>query len=439
MNELFTDYGIRGDIDGNFDAKTSYRIGKALGHYLDGNVALMTDGCHTSKVVKYPIISGLLGTGCTVHEVEPMPSEAFHLYIRDKEDFSGGIIITDKDYDGRVEFTCIFSNGQEMVEGAMDKIQSYFDEDVKIRPMNEQGILRKGADPLPHYISSVLSKVDVRAIKEANISAVVDCCKSVSALMLPPILDEVVSEMITLNMVQSQKPLACEDRLEDVKSLVLAHGYSMGVVADDKRLFIITDEGEVISDDILFAILAKGTLSKSQGAIVATAYSSSMVDDVVDNYGGRIARSKIGPISVIDRMKDTKSMLGGDINGFIFANHQYCYDMGMALAMVLDCIIKFGPLHNQYSMLPDHRKERVDIRCPENIKASAMEMLHEIHAITAKDVDNNLYIEFPECTIRVIYKGQENIISLICEPGKNKKWKSRMDSVENELRKFIDY
>ena len=438
MNKLFTDYGIRGDIYKEFDAKTSYRLGKALGHYLDGNVAVMTDGRTASNVVKHSIISGLLGSGCNVYEMGSIPSEAFHLYVRDHEDFSGGIIITDIDFDSRVEFTCIFSDGEEMVEGAMDKIQSYFDDDVSISPMKEMGVIRNGNDPMPHYISSVRSKVDVRAIRDAEIKAVVDCCNTVSSKIVPDLLREFGVEMITLNTIDST-PMMFEHRVEDVKDMVLSHKYDIGIIADDKRLHVITSEGELLTDDDLFAILAKATLTRVQGAIVATANSSMTVDDVVDNYGGRIARSKVGSVAIIDRMKDTKSFLGGDEGRFIFADHQYCFDMGMTLAMILGSIVRFGPLHNQYSMLTKHRKERVDIHCPENLQNSAIEMLHEIHAITAKDVDDNLYIEFPDCNIRVIYRGEENMMTLICEPGKDSGWKDRMDSVSDELRRFIDY
>ena len=438
MNDLFTEYGIRGNIDGNLDMRSSYRLGKALGHYLDGNVAFMTDGRPTSNAVGMSVASGLMAMGCDVHEMESFPSEVFQLYVRDREEVSGGIIISDPDGNGRIAITSIFSDGEEMVTGAMDKIESYYDEDVEALSMNEVGRRRSCEEPLTHYISKVLAGTDVKSLRDAKIKVVIDCCNSVSSVALPRMISEMGLEMISLNTSVSERK-SPEDRIEDIRRLVDSNNCSIGVIADDEKIRVVTNEGEAMTDDDLFAIIAKRVLTKAPGAIVATATSSMTVDHVVDNYGGRIARSKVGQMSIIDRMKDTKSFLGGEDGRFVFSDHQYCYDMGYALKTVLECIVRFGPLHNQLSMLNENRKEREEFSCPENLKHSAVEMLHEIHAVTAKDVDDNLYLEFPEGTIRVIYRAKENNISLICEPGKSDDWKGRMEDVKEELTKFITF
>lgn len=437
MTSLFGEYGIHGNIDSTLDVHTAFKLGMAIGEYLDGTVAMTTDGRPTSEMIFSAVSSGLMAVGCDIIVVDTVPSEALQYRIGKRADIEGGIVIADPNDNGDMYLKCIFGDGLEIAEGAMDKIRATFEEDDGSVYTEGVGKIINDSDPIPQYVSAVLGLFPIKDIRNSNMTVVLDCCNCIPSKILVPILTEAVNVPIVLNSTPG-KNIPFSERVNDVKTLIKSNKAAVGVIADSNRMYFLTDKGILLDEDQTFALLAKGVLAKSPTSVVKTHFSSDLITETVEKNGGKIVLSTVGLISIIDSMKEYKCRLGGEDGRYIFPDNQYCYDLGMTMMQMLDCIVRFGKLSNQVKEFGPHYKYRMDVDCPENYKAPALEMIREAHTLTLREDKDGPHIAYNDCTVHILPRSIVGKIVVIAESNDPDICRLRVMSVADEFTRFVN-
>ncbi len=448
MVGLFGAKGIRGSVRNELTVDSAVQLGKAVGKYFNGTLALVTDGRIVSDMIKESVTAGLTASGCDVLDMGTMPLSVMQMFVRDNDYVIGGISIIS--FDGSedvVSVKCIFSDGVALSEGGRSKIESYFSESIKTKEASEIGSVREMKDAAYRpYINALLKNTDVQAIKRAGLSAVLDCANGPSAHILPEVLRMLNVKTVTLNSdTFADRPGRAEwmaqDSIGDLVELTKINGADIGIATDvnGDHVRFVTDEGECLNAEQVVTILSAYIQSVRPGSvIVTTSDMSEKVDGIIEKQGGKSVRSKPNTLNVIEKIKETSAAFGaGPMGGHIFAEHQLCLDSGIAVVRMLNAIAKNGPLSVQVSKLPKFIVERRDVNCPDSMKSAAIEMISELHLSTVSDWMDGVRITAADGTVSIRPSGTEEKLRIIAESDDSDTAVSLAEEFAEEIENYL--
>ena len=120
-----------------------------------------------------------------------------------------------------------------------------------------------------------------------------------------------------------------EKNLEQLKSAVQENGADIGFAfdGDGDRVGMITNSGDSVLADHLIMILSEHYLKKKKGALI-------------ENFGGTAIMEKTGHFNIKKAIKKYNAILGGEMSGHIFINHDwYGFDDAIYTAVMLAKVI----------------------------------------------------------------------------------------------------
>jgi len=302
-------------------------------------------------------------------------------------------------------------------------------------------ILRGGEE----YINGILEHVKVNDIRRANLRVVVDCANGATSFTTPALLQRLGVYTVTLNAnPQGEFPgrpsEPTEENLSDVIALIKTAGADLGVAhdLDGDRVSFISNEGKFIEGDEALAIMARYVLSRKTGVVVTTVSASSVVEDVVKENGGVLVCTAVGSPVVAKRMRVENAVFGGEESGgMIFPEFQYCRDPALAIARMLECILKYGPIQEQVDKLPVYHMEKRDVFCPEDKKEALME--HILSKCKEENIDTSdgLKVFYDDGWVLARPSGTENKFRIFSESTNKKKATSRANEYEKYALGFL--
>jgi len=386
---LFGTNGIRGVVNQDLTSEFVVKMGLAIGTFFNGGQLLIgCDGRTSSQLFKEAMISGLVSTGCSVHDVGCAPTPAIQFLTKHFE-LDGSVTITAShnppEYNG---IKVNSSDGIEIPREDEVKIeQNYFNETFRQVPWNLLGKVYERKHVLNIYLDAIKRHVDVGAIKKEHYRIVVDPGNGVGTITTPYLLRELGCEVITINSnldgrFPSRLPEPALENLKDLASTVKAVKADMGVAHDgDADRSIFCDEtGTLHWGDKSGAIIQKYILKKHPGATIVTPVSSSkLVEDIAERYGGKIVWTKVGSIIVSRKMLEVGSIFSYEENGGIFyAPHLPVRDGGISAALMLEIMAKTGKTLSQLvNELPKYYAVKAKIKCSNDLKPKVLDRLLE--------------------------------------------------------------
>ncbi len=208
---------------------------------------------------------------------------------------------------------------------------------------------------------------------------------------------------------------------------------------DADRCVFISSSGKYTSGDKCLAILARYILSKKKGVIVTPVSSSSIVEDVVNSAGGTVEYTAVGSPIVARKMMENGGIFGGEENGgMIFPDQQYCRDGAMAIAMMLECIVKVGPLNEQVAGLPVYYNEKRKVDCPNDMKKKVSEYIEQTNKDARLDKTDGLKFIYNDGWVLVRPSGTEPIYRIYTESKDESLAKERADKFQMMVLDYLD-
>ena len=124
----------------------------------------------------------------------------------------------------------------------------------------------------------------------------------------------------------------------DLQARVLATGADVGLAfdGDADRVFLVDEQGELLSGSLTTAIVARGILGREPGAtIIHNLICSKTVPEVVAEGGGTAVRSRVGHSFIKQVMADTGAAFGGEHSGHYYFRDNFRADSGLIAALVV--------------------------------------------------------------------------------------------------------
>jgi phosphomannomutase len=211
----------------------------------------------------------------------------------------------------------------------------------------------KEKEYLNYHIKKILELplVDVKAIRNAKFSVVVDAVNSSGGIAVPLLLKELgvfaIREMYCEphgNFPHNPEPLP--EHLKDICSEMKKGQYDLGIVVDPDvdRLALVSDDGEPFGEEYTLVAVADYILGELGGGnTVSNLSSSRALRDVTEKHNGTYTAAAVGEVNVVNKMKETNAVIGGEGNGgIIYPELHYGRDALVGIALFLSHLAKYG-------------------------------------------------------------------------------------------------
>ena len=223
---------------------------------------------------------------------------------------------------------------------------------VEFADVNSLGKLTTDQLAIARHIDAILGlpMVDRKAIKAAKFIVAIDCVNSTGGIALPPLLKALgVEQVIELycmpdgNFPHNPEPLP--EHLTEISKVVVKSKAHLGLVVDPDvdRLAIVSEDGEMFGEEYTLVAVADYVLQHKKGNTVSNLSSTRALRDVTEKHGGTYAASAVGEVNVVEKMKATNAVIGGEGNGgVILPELHYGRDALAGIALFLSHLAKSG-------------------------------------------------------------------------------------------------
>jgi len=356
--------GIRGTIGGKpGDGLTPLDIVKftaAYGSWIKNNssaekvkIVVGRDARISGEMVSNVCIGTLQGLGIDVVNLDLSTTPTVEIAVP-MENAQGGIILTashnPKEWNAlkllneKGEFISA-QDGADVLDIAENERFSFVDVDSLGNCTLDNSYLEK-------HINAILKLelVIPKLIEMSNFKIVCDSVNSTGGIFVPGMLRALgVKDIISLygeptgHFPHNPEPLP--ENLTAIAEKIKETGADLGIVVDPDvdRLAFVDENGDMFGEEYTLVAVADYILKNTPGSTVSNLSSTRALRDVTENNGCTYAASAVGEVNVVNLMKKTNAVIGGEGNGgIIYPELHYGRDALVGIALFLTHLAQSG-------------------------------------------------------------------------------------------------
>ncbi|MEO8774048.1 MAG: phosphoglucosamine mutase [Gelidibacter sp.] len=351
--------GIRGTIGGkvgdNLTPIDAVKFAAAYGVWLkqqrnkdNYRVVVGRDARISGEMIQNLVMNTLVGLGIHVIDLGLSTTPTVEVAVP-MEHADGGIILTAshnpkqwnalKLLDAKGEFL-------NAAEGA--KILEIAENDqMDFAEVDHLGKITKNEAYIDIHIDEVLKMplVNKKSIRDAKFKVVVDGVNSTGGIVIPLLLERLGVEAIKLYCEPTghfpHNPEPLKEHLQDLSAMVVKEQADFGIAVDPDvdRLAFVDEKGDMFGEEYTLVACADYVLSKTPGNTVSNMSSTRALKDVTQKHGGSYEASAVGEVNVVELMKKTNAIIGGEGNGgIIYPELHYGRDALVGVALFLSLL-----------------------------------------------------------------------------------------------------
>ena len=348
--------GIRGTIGGevsnNLTPIDTVKFAAAYGMWLkkQSNKSKLTvivgrDARISGKMVSSLVCNTLIGLGIDVIDIGLSTTPTVEIAVP-MEKADGGIIITASHNPKQWNALKLLNAKGEFLNAADGElVLEIAENDAFIfAEVDDLGVYKKEKGYIEKHIQEVLNLklVDVEAIQKANFKVVVDAVNSTGGIAIPALLKALNVECVELYCTPNgqfpHNPEPLKEHLTDISELVVKEKAHLGIVVDPDvdRLALVCEDGSMFGEEYTLVACADYVLGKTKGNTVSNLSSSRALRDITEKHGGKYQASAVGEVNVVELMKATNAVIGGEGNGgIIYPDSHYGRDSLVGVGLFL--------------------------------------------------------------------------------------------------------
>ncbi|MEK6512636.1 phosphoglucosamine mutase [Myroides odoratimimus] len=432
--------GIRGTIGGkvgdNLTPIDAVKFASAYGTFLKNNsnkeslkVVIGRDARISGPMIHNLVVNTLVGLGIHVIDLGLSTTPTVEIAVP-LEQADGGIILTASHNPKQWNALKLLNSKGEFLSGAEGQIileiaeKDAFD----FADVDSLGTIEHKDNYMDIHIEEILKLklVDVEAIKKRKFKVVVDAVNSSGGIIIPALLRKLGVEVVELycdptgHFPHNPEPL--KEHLGDICALVKKENADFGVVVDPDvdRLAFISNDGEMFGEEYTLVAVADYVLSKTSGNTVSNLSSSRALRDITQKHGGTYNASAVGEVNVVEMMKATNAVIGGEGNGgIIYPETHYGRDSIVGVALFLThlsnldmTVAELRASYPQYYM----SKNKIELTPKLNVDM-ILEQIAENYKNQEVSTVDGVKIDFPSSWVHLRKSNTEPIIRIYTEAG----------------------
>ena len=420
--------GIRGVIGEGLEPHIIMELAQAFGTLCNkGPVVLGRDSRVSGEMLHNAAVAGLLSVGNTVIDLGIATTPTTQM-ATENLNAAGGLILT-------ASHNPIMWNGLKMLtsdglfldaEQGEKVLKIWREKAFAIRTWDEIGTVRSYKNAAHEHIETVLALpyINVSQIRARKFKVVADCINGAGAVIVPKLLEALGCESMIINGTPdgrfSRTPEPLPENLGEVGEAIQQYGADFGIVVDpdSDRLALVSESGEPMGEEFTLALAVDFILSQKKGPVATNVSTSLVIDDIAEQHGCKVVRTRVGEINVAKRMHEIDAVIGGEGNGgVILPDVHLGRDAIVGIAITLQKLAetghKLGELGNsfpQYSMV----KRKIDLPADSD-PAATIAALTERYKDEETDMTDGLKIIRPKSWVQVRASNTEPIIRIMSE------------------------
>ena len=348
--------GIRGTIGGNVGDNLTpidaVKFAAAYGSFLLKNnpnkklkVVIGRDARISGPMIHNLVQNTLVGMGIDILDIGLSTTPTVEIAVP-LEKADGGIILTASHNPKQWNALKLLNERGEFLNGKEGELilQYAENDDFVFANVDELGKVTTVSNYMDIHIEEVLKLklVDAEIVKPRKFKVVVDAVNSSGGIIIPALLEKMGVEVVKLycepNGHFPHNPEPLKEHLGDICKLVLEEKADFGIVVDPDvdRLAFITNTGEMFGEEYTLVAIADFVLSRTPGNTVSNMSSSRALQDITLKHSGSYQASAVGEVNVVELMKKTNAIIGGEGNGgIIYPESHYGRDSMVGVALFL--------------------------------------------------------------------------------------------------------
>lgn len=270
-----------------------------------------------------------------------------------------------------------------------------------------------------------LKLVDKEAIAARKFKVVIDCVNSTGGIFIPKLLKALgVAEIEEMNCTPDgifpHNPEPLPEHLRDIAGKLNNGKYDLGIVVDPDvdRLAFLNEDGTFFGEEYTLVAVADYILSETPGNTVSNLSSTRALKDVTEKRGGIYHAAAVGEVNVVDKMKETKAIIGGEGNGgIIYPASHYGRDALIGIGLFLTHLAKFGKTCSRLrATFPNYHisKNKIELTPDINVDTILAKIRNKYSKHPINDIDG-IKIEFEKEWVHLRKSNTEPIIRIYSE------------------------
>jgi len=385
---LFGRFGVTGLVNVDLTPEFAAQLGAAYASTLppDATVTMNRDQHRASRMLKRALMSGIVGSGVAVADVDQLPIPIARFETR-RIGAAGGIHVRVSPFDDRVCDLKFFDQAAlDMGKAAERKVENvFFREDFRRVTYDRVGqiydVPRVGEAYGEAFLAEVVHR---REIEAARFKIVVNYSHGTGAQFLPQLLSALGVDVIAINAVVSENvgSRSIEEFQQEMQELAaitstLRASFGVTIDAGGEKIFVVDDRGRVAEDRHFLTAFASVIARTTPGVIAVPPFGPSSIEELVGAVGGRVLRVRASAEAQMRFAAREHPLLVADgLGGFIFPRFHPSFDGLFAVAKLLEVLAVRGVgLTQVLDETPTPQMARLKVACPLESRGLVMRML----------------------------------------------------------------
>lgn len=452
--------GIRGTIGGKPGEGLSpvdiVRFTAAFATFIQKNVGKSSirmvigrDGRISGDMVNRMVTGTLLGMGVDVIDGGLSTTPTIEMAVPAKK-ADAGIILTASHNPKQWNALKLLNDKGEFIDAAEGaQVLELADKtDFSFAGVDELGKYETDNSLIDFHIKKVLElpNVDPESIKKRNFKVVIDCVNSTGGISLPPLLKALgVSDVIELYCeptgIFPHNPEPLPENLTEISKVVKDHQADIGFVVDPDvdRLALVMENGDMFGEEYTLVAVADYILHDTPGNTVSNLSSTRALRDVTTIHGGEYQAAAVGEVNVVEKMKETNAIIGGEGNGgVIYPALHYGRDALVGIALILSDLARSGKTCTALrESFPDYHisKNKIQLSAEIDPEKILEALTHEFKKEKINTIDG-LKIDFEHGWVHLRKSNTEPIIRIYAESTSREEAESLAGMIMEKIQRM---
>lgn len=449
--------GIRGTIGGKpGDGLTPLDVVKfssAYGTWLKQQhpnkkltVIVGRDARISGKMVSQLCIGSLTGLGIDVVDLGLSTTPTVEVAVP-MENADGGIILTASHNPKQWNALKLLNNKGEFISAAEGKdiLDIAESDNYSYAEVDEIGKVIENITYLDKHINAIMALplVNKQLIEMSNFKIVVDAVNSTGGIFVPALLRALgVKDITTLygeptgEFPHNPEPLP--ENLTAISEKIKEVNADLGIVVDPDvdRLAFVNEDGTMFGEEYTLVAVADYILENTKGNTVSNLSSTLALRDITRKHGCEYNASAVGEVNVVEKMKATNAVIGGEGNGgIIYPELHYGRDALVGIALFLTHLAQSGTsISNLKREYPNYTISKNKIELSPDINVDEiLENLKEAYKDKEIDTTDGVKIYFDGEWVHLRKSNTEPIIRIYSESSSEEKANKLAQEIMNKV------
>jgi len=334
LGELFGTDGVRGIANIELTPELAFQLGRAGSYVLDKQdfstrprILVGKDTRVSGDMLEAALLAGICSTGADALTVGILPTPAI-AYLTSKYEASCGIVISASHNpveDNGIKF--FGPSGYKLpdeIEEEIEKLITVGNDELK-RPRGEDvGRVYRVTEALNNYLNFLINCYGLKN-DLSGMTVVVDCANGAAYSAGPELWIRMGARVVPINHTPNGVNIndnCGSTNTARLKDTVLQYQADIGIAydGDADRCIAIDEQGQELDGDHIMLIC--GLDMKQQGLLkpsrmVATVMSNIGLEIALKRENVKLDSCKVGDRYVLEKMRETGAILGGEQSGHI--------------------------------------------------------------------------------------------------------------------------